>query len=50
MEKKREEYVAPEVLIIECQVEKGYASTDTIETFSIGEEVKTASTKDWWFD
>lgn len=49
MENKREKYVAPEVIVIECQVEKGFASSDT-ETFSIGEEVKTASTKDWWFD
>lgn len=52
MNKKTEKYVAPEVVVIECQVEKGYATTDGTSTIGIGTEMETGSTKttNWWFD
>lgn len=49
MEKMTEKYVAPEVLVVECQVEKGFATTG--DTFSLGvqEEIETgtASSRGW---
>ncbi len=48
MENKTEKYVTPEVYVIECQVEKGYAST----SFEEGEELEYGSTRaatNWWF-
>ncbi|MBQ8593668.1 MAG: hypothetical protein IJ467_05165 [Bacteroidaceae bacterium] len=51
---KEMNYVSPEVLVVECQVEKGYATTG-----KIGEDVDDGSTiyslrssrsSDWWFD
>lgn len=48
MENKTEKYVTPEIDVIECQVEKGYAST----SFEEGEELDYGSTRPtttWWF-
>ena len=50
MEKMTEKYVAPEVLVVECQVEKGFATTG--DTFSLGVQEKivetgTASSRGW---
>lgn len=51
---KKMNYVSPEVLVVECQVEKGYATTG-----KIGEDVDDGSTtyslrssrsSNWWFD
>ena len=51
MEKMTEKYVAPEVLVVECQVEKGFATTGDSDTFSLGvqEEIETgtASSRGW---
>lgn len=49
MEKKFEKYVAPEVYVAECQVEKGYATTSV----GFGDDVEEASTRSapkWWFE
>ena len=49
MEKMTEKYVAPEVLVVECQVEKGFATTG--DSFSLGvegeETTGTASGRGW---
>lgn len=51
MDKKMERYVAPEVEVIECQVEKGYAQSGVSETdLLLGEDVESGSTRSWWFD
>lgn len=47
---KNKQYVAPEVYVVECQVEKGYATTSV----GFGSDVDEASTRsaeapDWWF-
>lgn len=54
MEKKFEKYVAPEVYVVECQVEKGYANSGDGDSISFGDPVDEASTRsveapDWWF-
>ena len=46
---KNNQYVAPEVYVVECQVEKGYANSNPT-TFSFGDDVQEANTKNWWFD
>ena len=51
MEKMTEKYVAPEVLVVECQVEKGFATTGG-DTFSLtvqeeAIETGTASSRGW---
>lgn len=50
MENKKEQYIAPEVEVIECQVERGFAVSDPM-TFSFGDDIEdeTVSTKQWWF-
>ena len=49
MENMTEKYVAPEVLVVECQVEKGFATTG--DSFSLGvegeEKTGTASGRGW---
>lgn len=52
MENKKDVYVAPSVVVVECQVEKGYALSGVEDpmTIGIGDEVETASTKNWWYN
>lgn len=44
MENKIEKYVAPEVCIVECQVEKGFATSLEVEG-----EVENGSTRSTWW-
>lgn len=55
MKYKREQYVAPEVEIVECMVERGFAVSDpmNLNFEEFGEDVGgtgTVSTKKWWFE
>ena len=46
---KNKQYVAPEIFVVECQVEKGYATTSV----GFGDEIEEASTRptpSWWFE
>lgn len=49
MEKMTEKYVAPEVLVVECQVEKGFATTGDSFSLGVQEEIETgtASSRGW---
>ncbi|MBQ8361801.1 MAG: hypothetical protein IJX44_07645 [Bacteroidaceae bacterium] len=49
---KSNQYVAPDVCVVECLVEKGYALSGVEDpmTIGIGDEVETASTKNWWYN
>lgn len=48
MENKMNKYEAPEVLIAECIVEKGYASSTASLNFS-DEAEETANVSSWWW-
>lgn len=48
MENKMNKYEAPEVLIVECIVEKGYASSTASLNFS-DEAEETADVSSWWW-
>lgn len=57
MEKTNEKemnYVSPEVLVVECQVEKGYATTGNIggdvDDGSTTYSLRSSRSSDWWFD
>ena len=48
MENRMKKYEAPEVLIVECIVEKGYASSTASLGFS-NEAEETADVSSWWW-
>lgn len=47
MDNKIEKYVAPEVCIVECQVEKGFATSNPI--FEVEGDVESGSTRSTWW-
>lgn len=54
MKNKEEMYVAPEVLVVQCQVEKGFAVTggigDDVENGSTDYSLRGSRSSNWWFD
>lgn len=45
---QKEEYVSPEINVMECHVEKGFAASGYDEVMSVGTE-EYSNDKNWWF-